>query len=67
MGSMLTSAVRFGSGFFEPMSEDRIGMCFGPAVRQHLLKTQVIRMQAEQQVADVAPRFDPMTLRIGEH
>jgi hypothetical protein len=34
----------------------------GPAVRQHLFQTRVICIQAEQQVPDVGPRLDAMTL-----
>ncbi len=37
-------------------------MCRGPAVRQHLLQTHVICMEAEQKIADVSPRLDTMTL-----
>ena len=32
MGSTPTGAGGFGSGFFEPMSENRLGVCCGPAV-----------------------------------
>ena len=67
MGSTPLGAGRFGSGFFESMREDRLGMRCGPAVGQHLLQTQVVGMQAEKKVTDVAPRFDPMTLRTGEN
>ena len=56
----------FGSGFVEPMGEDCLGMCRSPAVGQHLFQSPVICMQAEQKVAYVAPRLDPMTLRTGE-
>ncbi len=62
MGPTLTGAGGFGSRFFEPMSKNRLGMCCGPAVGQHLLQTQVIRIEAEQKVADVDPRLDAMTL-----
>ena len=54
MGPAGAGAGGFGSGFFEPMGEDRLGICCRPAVGQHLLQTQVIRMQAEQEVADDA-------------
>ena len=37
-----------------------------PAVGQHLLQAQGVRMQAEKKVAHVAPRLDPMTLGAGE-
>ena len=56
MGPTLTGAGGFGSGFFEPMSENRLGVCCGPAVGQHLLQTRVIGMEAEQKLADVAVR-----------
>jgi hypothetical protein len=62
MGPTGAGAGGFGSGLFESMGENRLGMCRGPAVGQHLLQTQVIRMQAEQKVADVDPGLDPMTL-----
>ena len=47
VGPTLTGAGGFGSGFFEPMSENRLGMCRGPAVGQHFFQTRVIRIQAE--------------------
>jgi len=62
MGSAAASASRFGSGFFEPVSEDRLGMCCGPAVGQHLFQTRIIRVDAEQKLADVDSRLDPVTL-----
>jgi len=52
----------FGSGFFEPMRENRLGMRRRPAIGQHLFQAQVVRVQAEQEVADVDPGLDPMTL-----
>ena len=44
MGATPTGAGRFVAGFFQPMIEDRLGMCFGPTVGQHLFQAQVIRM-----------------------
>ena len=48
------------------MTENRLGMVRGPAIRQHLLQTQVLGIEAEKQVADVGPRFDAMSLGAGE-
>ena len=56
----------FGSGFIQPVGEDGFGMCCGPAVGQHLLQPLVICMEAEQEVADVDPGLDAMTLGTGE-
>ena len=66
MGSTPLGAGRSGSGFFESMCEDCLGMRRGPAVGQHLLQTQVVGMQAEKKFAYVAPQFDPITLRTGQ-
>ena len=52
----------FGSGFFEPMGENRLGMPRGPAVGQHFFQSRGVRIQAEQEVADVDPGLDAMTL-----
>ncbi len=57
----------FGPRFFQPVVEDRLGMRRGPAVGQHFCQTQVIRIQAEQKVADVDPGLDAMTLGAGEN
>lgn len=40
MDPRLTGVGGFGSGFFEPMGEDRLGMRCGPAVGQYLPQTQ---------------------------
>ena len=62
MGTTSTGAGGSGSGFVEPMGEDCLGMRRGPAVRQHLFQTRIVRMQAEQEIADVDPGLDTMTL-----
>ena len=61
-----SGASGFGSGFVEPMGEDGLGMRRGPAVGQHLIQPRIVRMQAEEKVAYIAPRLDPMTLRTGQ-
>ena len=61
-----SGASGFGARFVEAVVEDGLGMRRGPAVRQHLLQAQIVRMQAEQKVADVSPRLDAMTLRTGQ-
>lgn len=67
MGSMAAGAGRFISGFFGPMGENRLGVGRGPAVGQHLLQTRVVGIEAEQKLADVTPRLDPMTLDFHQH
>ncbi len=62
MSSTGSGASGFGSGFFESMGENRLGMCRGPTVGQHLFQSQVVRVQAEEKVANVDPRLDAMTL-----
>ena len=37
-----------------------------PSVGQHLIEPWIIRMQAEEKVADIAPWLEPMTLRAGQ-
>src|SRR3990167_9118957 len=48
------------------MGENGFGMRRVPAVGQHLVQPPVVRMQAEEKVAHVAPWLDPMTLCTGE-
>ena len=55
-----------GPRFVEPMGEDCFGMRHGPAVGQQFLQPRIVRMQAQEKVADVAPWFDAMTLRTGQ-
>ena len=56
----------FGSGLVEPMGEDGLGMRRSPAVGQHLIQSRIVRMQAEEKVAYIAPGLDPMTLGAGQ-
>jgi hypothetical protein len=56
----------FGSGFVQPMGKYGLGMRRGPAVGQQLLQPRIVRMQAQQKIAYVAPWFDAMTLRTGQ-
>ena len=37
-----------------------------PSIGQHLIETRIVGMQAEQQFAQVGPRFDAVTLGAGE-
>jgi len=53
MGPAGSGASAFGSGFVEPMSEDSLGMCYGPAVGQHLVQPRIVRMQPKEQFAYV--------------
>jgi len=55
-----------GSGFVESMGEDGLGMCRGPAVRQHLVQPRVVRVQPQEEFAYVAPRLDPLAFRTGQ-
>ena len=66
MGPTRSCPSGFDAGFVQPMVEDGLGMCRSPAVGQQLVQPRVIRMQAQQKIAYVAPRLDPMTLRTGE-
>ncbi len=47
MGSTGTGADRLGTRFFQAMGKDRVGMRRGPAVGQHFLQMQVVRIQAQ--------------------
>ena len=57
---------RFAAGFFEPISEHGFGMIGCPLVGQHLVETWIVVVQAEQQLAQVGPRLDAVTLGAGE-
>ena len=66
MSPTCSGASRLGSGLVEPMGEDGLGVCRGPAVGQHLVQSRIVRMQAEEKVAYVTPGLDPMTLGAGQ-
>ena len=66
MSATGSGASGFGSGFVEPMGEDGLGVCRGPAVGQHLIQPRIVRMQAEEEFAYIAPWLDPMALRTGQ-
>ena len=38
----------------------------GPAVGQHLIEPRIVRMQAEEKVAYLAPWLESMALRAGQ-
>ena len=57
---------RFAAGFFEPIGEHGFGVIGGPLVGQHLVETRIVVVQAQQQLAQVGPRFDAVTLGAGE-
>ncbi len=63
MSTACSNASGFGSGLVEPTGENSVGMCRGPVVGQHLIQPRVIRVQAEENRADVTPRLDPMALQ----
>ncbi len=48
------------------MGEDGFGMLSGPTVWQHLFKPVVIGVHAEEEFADVSPRFQPVPFRAGQ-
>ena len=66
MGTTDSGASGFGSGLVEPMGENSFGMRRRPTVGQHLVQPGIVRVQAEEKFAYVAPRLDPMTLRTGQ-
>ena len=57
---------RFAAGFFEPIGEHGFGAIGGPLVWQHLVETRVVVVQAEQQLAQVGPGLDAVTLGPGK-
>ena len=52
----------FGSRFVQPVAENGLRMGGSPAVWQHFVQARIICMEAEKQVADIAPRLNTMTL-----
>src|SRR5258707_2172840 len=69
-GSVVTAAItssgRSAPNFFEPISEHGIGVLDCPLVGEHLIETWIVVVQAQQQLTQVGPRFDTMTLGAGE-
>ena len=59
-------AYGFGARLIEPVVEDRVGMIGSPTIGQHPFEAQVVCMESEQQVADVGPGLDTMSLRAGQ-
>lgn len=61
-----TSSCRFATRFFESIVEHGFGVLDCPLVREHLIETWIVVVQAQQQLAQVSPRFNTMTLGAGE-
>ena len=57
---------RLAAGFFQPISEHGFGVIDGSLVGQHLVETQIVVVQAEQQLTQISPRLDSMPLGAGE-
>ena len=50
------------TGLFKTMVQHRLGMHGRPLVRQHFIESRIVGVQAQQQFAQIGPRFNPMTL-----
>jgi hypothetical protein len=61
-----TPSGRFATGFFEPVVEHGFGVLDCPLVREHLIESWIIIVEAEQQFTQVGPRFNPVTLGASE-
>ena len=57
---------RFAARFLEPVGEHGLGVMHCPSVREHLIETWIVIVQAEQQFTQVGPRFDAVTPGAGE-
>ena len=57
---------RFATGFSKPVGERGFGGIGGPLVAQHLVETRIVVVQAEQQLAQLVPGLDTVTLGPGK-
>ena len=53
--------------FFQAMRENGCGVFGGPAIWEQLVKLLVVVMQAQEDLTQVGPRLDPVTLGAGEN
>ncbi|HEY4311545.1 MAG TPA: hypothetical protein VGN12_19015 [Pirellulales bacterium] len=71
VAAWMTAACAFcgclAAGFFEPIGEHGFGVIGGPLVGQHLVETRIVVVQAEQQLTQIGPGLDPMSLGTGEN
>jgi len=56
----------FGARFVETVGQDRLRVLRRPTIRKHVFQPRVLRMETQQQVPDVGPRFQPMAFRTGQ-
>src|SRR5437016_11792310 len=61
-----TPSCCFATRFFESVVEHGFGVLDCPLIREHLIETWIVVVQAQQQLTQVGPRFDTMTLGAGE-
>jgi hypothetical protein len=66
MTSAIFSSGRFAARFFQSIGEHGLRMLDCPPVREHLIESWIVVVKAQQQLAQVCPRFDPVTLGAGE-
>ena len=53
---------RFAAGFFEPVGEHGFGVIGSPLVGQHLVETRIVAVQSQEQLTQVGPGLDTVTL-----
>jgi hypothetical protein len=62
MGSPAAGAGGSGSGFFEPVAGELVGMGSRPAAGQHGFQARGPRTEPEQKIADLRPGLNSMPL-----
>src|SRR5580658_2087519 len=69
-GSCVTAAPtpsgRFATGLFEAIREDGLRVLDCPSIGEHVVETGGVVVKAQQQLTQVRPRLNPVTLGTGE-
>ena len=53
--------------FVQAMRENGCGVFGGPAIWEQLIKLRIVAMQAQEDLTQVGPRLDPVTLGASEN
>ena len=67
MTSAVALSCRFAAGLFEPVVQYCLRVLGRPVVKQHLIESRIVSVQAQKQFAEVGPRFNPVPFGAGQN
>ena len=67
MTSAVALSCRFAAGLFKAIVQHCLGVLGRPVVRQHLIESRIVSVQAQEQFAQVGPRFNPVPFGAGQN